>query len=61
MNVYNNVAEIAKKKGMPLRKLESEAGISTGAISKWRTSSPTIDKLQAVANVLGVKVDKLLK
>lgn len=59
--VHDNVKEIATKRGLSIGKLEKMAGLSKGAISKWKTSSPTVDNLQAVAKVLKVKVDKLLE
>lgn len=40
--------------------LEKAAGLGNGTIGGWRTGSPTVDKLQAVAKVLDVKVSKLL-
>ena len=44
-----------------LARLEKTAGLSNGAIFKWRVSTPKIDSVQAVAKVLKVKVDKLLE
>lgn len=59
--IYENILEIAKKKGMSLRKIEIEAGLSVGAISKWKTRSPQVDNLMEVAKVLKVPITKLLK
>lgn len=59
--LFENVKELAKKKGMSVGGLEKAAGLSNGSISKWRVSSPTVDNLKAVAKVLNVKVDKLLE
>lgn len=60
-NIYDNVVEVAKKKGIPLYKLEKEAGLAQGAISKWKTMNPRVDSLVSVAQVLSVSVGKLLK
>ena len=49
------------KRGLSVTSVEKEAGLSNGAISKWNDSSPTVDKLNAVAKVLNVKVDCLLR
>lgn len=58
--IYDKIKEICKKKGVSVSSVEKQAGLSTGAISKWNDSSPTIEKLQAVANVLKVSVNKLI-
>lgn len=53
--------DVARKRGMKIAEIERAAGLSKGSISKWKTVSPTVGNLQAVANVLKVKVDVLLK
>lgn len=58
---FEKVKILAEKKGMSIRELERQAGLSNGAISKWKKSNPNVDSLKAVANVLKVKVDKLLE
>lgn len=59
--VYDKVKELADKNGMSISKLEKAAGLSNAAVSKWKTANPTAEKLKAVADVLGVKVDVLLE
>ena len=59
--IYDRILEIATKKGISISKLERLAGLSKGAISKWKTASPTVENIQAVARVLKVKVEKLLE
>ena len=49
-----------KKKSLSIRQVEAAAGLKNGAISKWNDSSPTVKSLKAVADVLKVKVDKLI-
>ena len=58
--IYDNIKKICKEKGFSVSSVEKQARLSTGAISKWNTSSPTIEKLQAVATVLKVNVNKLI-
>jgi transcriptional regulator with XRE-family HTH domain len=58
--IYDNIKKVCKEKGLSVSSVEKQAGLSTGAISKWNTSSPTIEKLQAVATVLKVNVNKLI-
>lgn len=58
--IFDNIQTICKEKGMKIAELEREAGLANGAISKWRTSSPTVDSLKSVAKVLKVSVTKLI-
>lgn len=58
--IFERILKLATEKGMSISELERMSGLSKGAISKWKTASPTIDNLQAVAKVLKVKVEKLL-
>lgn len=60
MHIYDKIKAICEEKGMSVRQLEVAAGLKNGAISKWNDSSPTIKNLKAVADVLKVKVDKLI-
>ena len=59
--VYSNVEAFAKKKGISLAEVERRANLSKGSITKWKTASPTVKSLSAVAAVLGVTVNQLLK
>lgn len=60
MHIYDKIKAMCKERGMSVRQLEVAAGLKNGAISKWNDSSPTIKSLKAVADVLKVKVDKLI-
>lgn len=60
MHIYDKIKAMCEEKGMSVRQLEVAAGLKNGAISKWNDSSPTIKSLKAVADVLKVKVDKLI-
>lgn len=60
MHIYDKIKAMCKEKGMSVRQLEVAAGLKNGAISKWNDSSPTIKSLKAVADVLKVKIDKLI-
>lgn len=59
--IYENVKRISAEKGKSIRAVEIQAGLGNGVIRGWKGSSPTVDKLKAVANVLGVSVEKLIK
>ena len=60
MHIYDKIKAMCEEKGMSIRQLEVAAGLKNGAISKWNDSSPTIKNLKAVADVLKVKVDKII-
>lgn len=59
--IYDKVKEICEEKGISIRSVETAAGLSNGAISKWNSVIPKVDNAQAVAKALGVTVDELLK
>lgn len=61
MSVYDNIKVICDKKKISICELEKKAGLGNGTIGGWKTASPTLTKLQAVADALGVKVNKLLQ
>lgn len=58
--VYEIVKKIADEKDMSIREIEQMSGIGNGTIGKWRTNSPRLDSLKAVAKVLGVPISDLL-
>ena len=58
--LLENIRRLCSKKPVSIAKLERETGISNGTISKWGTSSPSIDNVQKVAEYFGVTVDQLL-
>ena len=60
MHIYDKIKAMCEERGMSVRQLEVAAGLKNGAISKWNDSSPTIKNLKAVADVLKVKVDKII-
>ena len=59
--VFENIKEICDKKKISISQLEELAGLSDGAIYKWKKSIPKADSLQRVAAVLKVKIEKLLE
>lgn len=59
--IYDKIKEVCKKKGLSISYVEGQAGLSCGAICKWNESTPSVNNLNSVAKVLGVKIDDLLK
>lgn len=60
MNLYENVKAIAKEKGYSINRLEKELGFARSYISKFKNITPSMDKVQKIADFLGVSVDYLL-
>ena len=59
--ILENVKRLCKQKQTSIWALEKALGIGNGTISKWETSSPSVDKLKRVADYFGVTVDDLLR
>lgn len=60
MPLLKNIQHLCEEIGISVPKLEQALGFGKGSIYKWSKSSPTIDKLEKVANYLKVSVDYLL-
>ena len=57
--LFDRVVELCKEKGISQRKLQEDVGMSTGALSKWKTSMPNTQLLQKVADYFNVSTDYL--
>lgn len=60
MTVYERINKLAKKKGISLKKLATDSGLSENAIYSWKNKVPRMNSLKAVAKQLHVSVDYLL-
>lgn len=60
MGLYENVRDIAKTKGYSVNKLEQELGFARSSINKFNKNTPSAEKLQQIADLLGVTVDYLM-
>lgn len=58
--IYKNIAILCQTNGISIAKLERELGFGNATIRGWETSSPTVEKLKAVADYFGVTMDDLL-
>lgn len=58
--LYDRIKELADNRGMSITALSVKMGWSEKAIYSWRRSSPSIDKVQKVADYFGVSTDYLL-
>lgn len=59
--IYKNVSDLAKQKKLTIMEVEKRAGLSNATIGKWQKSVPKISSVEAVARVLKVSVDRLLR
>lgn len=58
---FDKVKSLASEKGMSYNELERKAGLTRNSVYKWASSTPSVDKVAAVAKVLGVTIDELMK
>lgn len=54
------IKQLCKENGTNIKRLEEALGIGNGVIARWKKSTPSSDKLAAVASYFGVTVDYLL-
>lgn len=59
--MYNKIKALCDAKKISIAALEKEVGLSNGTISKWKSSSPTVDSLKLVADHFKKSVDYFLK
>ncbi|OUN23005.1 helix-turn-helix domain-containing protein [Blautia sp. An81] len=60
MGLYENVKEAARLKGYSINRLEKELGFARSYISKFKTITPSADKIQKIADFLEVSVEYLM-
>ncbi|SCC14090.1 helix-turn-helix domain-containing protein [Weissella bombi] len=60
MTIFERTKEAAKTRGMSLQETATAAGIGINSIYGWKNKKPSIDRIKAVADVLGVSIDYLL-
>ena len=60
MGLYENVKKAANAKGYSINRLEKELGFARSYIGKFKTITPSVDKIQKIADFLGVSTDYLM-
>lgn len=60
MGLYENVKNAAKAKGYSINRLEKELGFSRSYILKFKTITPSAEKIQKIADFLGVSSEYLM-
>lgn len=59
--MVEKIRRLCNVQGKTLASLEKECGLGSGTINKWDKSSPSVNKVVAVAAVLGVPVISLIE
>ena len=59
--LFKKIKSICDAKDMSIRELENKAGLGNGTIKGWEKSSPTVDNLKKVANILNCTIDELIR
>lgn len=57
--IYDKVKALCEEQGISIRECEIRAGLGNGVIAGWKESFPRLDKIQAVAKVLGVPLSAI--
>ena len=60
MGLYEQIRDVAKVRGYSVNRLEQELGFARSSINKFNKNAPSADKLQKIAETLGVTVDYLM-
>lgn len=60
MGLYEQIRDVAKSKGYSINRLEKELGFARSSINKFNKNTPSTEKIQQIAEFLGVSVDTLL-
>lgn len=60
MSIFEKVKELCNSRGITIPQLEKSLGFGNRAIYKWQTTSPSIEKIMAVANFFNISVDELI-
>lgn len=58
-NVKERIKELCKANGISVARLEKEAGLGNGVVTKWDKYNPRSDKLAAVAVYFNVPIEAL--
>jgi len=59
--IFERISKLCAANGMSIARLEKEAGLGNATVRGWKDSAPTVTNLKAVADVLGVTIDELVK
>lgn len=57
--MVERIRELCAARGITLNKLETELSLSKSSVARWDQNSPSIDKVQKVADFFSVSIDYL--
>jgi transcriptional regulator with XRE-family HTH domain len=58
--MFDKIVKLCEENNISVLVLEEKLGFGKCTISKWKKSSPTVNKLKKVADYFGVSVDYFL-
>ena len=59
--ILENIKRLCAARGITIAELERNAGVGNGVVARWDSMNPRTDRLKAVADYFGVRVDDLLR
>ncbi len=57
--LWKNIKRLCNQQDVTITQLEKDLGFSPGSMTKWRQSSPSIDKVLAVSDYFHVTIDEI--
>ena len=60
MGLFDTIQKLAKQRGMSLLEVNDKAGLGKSSIYNWKTTTPKIDSIKKVAEVLKINVNELI-
>ncbi|EHD1702306.1 helix-turn-helix domain-containing protein [Listeria monocytogenes] len=60
MDIYDRIKKLAETSGITIKELESNLGFVKNSLYKWKKASPSIDRVEKVAEYFNVSIDFLL-
>lgn len=58
--LYNNVKKLCDEKNIAISQMERDLSFPRSSICKWNDNTPSVIKVQKVADYLNVPIEKLL-
>lgn len=59
MGIVSRISKCAKEKGLTIAEIERKCGFGTNTLYRWDQSSPALNKVVKVANLIDVSIDYL--
>lgn len=60
MGIYRNIKTICERNGRSILSIEKKLGLARSSMYKWEKNTPSVEKVQMVAQELGVTIDEIL-